>query len=312
MKLVLITGGCGFIGSHLAAAWLAEGCAVRVVDDMSTGRESNLAGLGGDLQVIRGSVTDAGTVRRAVRGVDAVFHHAALPSVQRSVEEPELAHEINALGTLNVLEACRRGGVQRIVYASTSAVYGDRPEPAMHEELAPGPKSPYAATKAAGELLMRSYAGCYGLDTVCLRYFNVYGPRQDPTSEYSAVIPRFIAKALKGEPPVIYGDGKQTRDFIYIGDVVRANILAATVKGAAGAVVNIATGKATSLLDLLASLGEVFGRGLAARMERARAGDIRDSCAVVEAAADRLDFRAQVGLAEGLRRTAEWMAAQNE
>ena len=310
MSSYLVTGGAGFIGSHLVDALVSQGQVARVLDNFSTGKRGNLRGSIGQIELIEGDIRDRGAVREAVTGVDYVLHQAALPSVPRSIKDPLATHEANATGTLNVLTASREAGVKRVVYASSSSVYGDTPELPKREEMTPRPMSPYAASKLAGELYCRAFCHSYGLETVCLRYFNVFGPRQDPESQYAAVIPRFICALLDGADVCIYGDGEQTRDFTYVGNVVQANLLAATAPQAAGRAYNIACGERTSLLSLLRLLGELTGRTPNPVFEEARPGDVRDSLADVREAETRLGYAVSTSLEEGLRRTVRWMELQ--
>jgi len=300
----LVTGGAGFIGSHLVERLLAQGAEVCVFDNLSSGRPENLDGLGA--LIVEGDVRDAAGVRSAVRGMDAVFHLAALCSVARSIEDPVGTHAVNTTGTVAVLDACRQAGVRRVVFASSSSIYGDSPELPKREDMLPAPLSPYAASKMAGEHWCRMYRQAYGLETVCLRFFNVFGPRQDPASDYAAVIPRFIRAALRGERPILYGDGSQTRDFIYAADVARALHLAATAPGAAGAVLNIAGGERRSLRDLLAALEGILGRSLSPEVRAARPGDVQHSVASTAEAQRVLGYAPSVSFADGLERTVDW------
>lgn len=307
----LVTGGAGFIGSHLVEELVKRGWKVRVLDNLSTGREENLAAVWDRIEFLRGDLRDAAAVEAAVRGVEVVFHQGALPSVQRSIEDPLTTHEVNATGTLRLLWASRAAGVKRVVYASSSSVYGNTPGLPRREEEPLAPRSPYAASKAEGEVYARLFAELYGLETVGLRYFNVYGPRQDESSPYAAVIPRFIGAALAGRPPVIYGDGEQTRDFTYVADVVRANLLAAEAPGISGEVFNIAGGAETSINELFTLVRRAVGRlgvmwTVQPLYEPARLGEVRRSRAEVAKARERLGFRAQVPLEEGLAKTVEW------
>jgi nucleoside-diphosphate-sugar epimerase len=299
----LITGGAGFIGSHLAAALIGEGTRVRVLDDLSTGRRENLAGLAGDHELVEEDVRDRGAVRRAVRGVQAVFHLAAEVSVPRSVEDPGRCYGINTLGTVNLLEACREEGVERIVFSSSCAVYGDEPTLPKVEDMLPEPLSPYASSKVTGEHLMRIFSRLHGLHAVSLRYFNVYGPRQDPSSEYAAVIPKFVERMTRGAPPVVFGDGRQTRDFVFVEDVVRANLAAARTPEASGGVFNVGSGRSVDLLALIGELLAVLGRRAEPVFEAPRAGDVPRSSADVSRAARVLGWRAETNLREGLART---------
>jgi nucleoside-diphosphate-sugar epimerase len=298
----LVTGGAGFIGSHLARALLARGEAVRVLDDFSSGRESNLREIRQDIELIRADLRDEKSVRQAVKGCRWVFHQAAMPSVPRSVAEPRLTHEVNVTGSLNLLLAARDLEVEAIVVASSSSVYGDSPSLPKHEEMPLRPLSPYAQQKLFLESLTQVYANCYGLRAIALRYFNVFGPRQDPLSPYAAVIPKFISALRRGEAPVIYGDGEQTRDFTFVENVVRANLLAAE-RGAPGLVCNIAGGQSVTISDLARRLAALLNVDIAPRLEPARMGDIKHSLASVERAERELGFISEVGLDEGLART---------
>ena len=304
----LVTGGAGFIGSNLVSALLAEGRKVRVLDNFLTGKRENLLGLaeryGDSFQLIEGDLRDIEATRRAAEGAEFVLHQGALPSVPRSVADPVLSNEINVSGTVNLLVAARDAGVKRVVFAASSSAYGDTPELPKRESMTPNPKSPYAAQKFAGEQYMRIFHEVYGLETVSLRYFNVFGPNQDPASTYAAVIPRFITAVLTGTPPTIYGDGLQTRDFTYIDNVVRANVQACEApKEACGKVVNIACGDRVSLLDILEIVYGLAGRRVAPRFEPLRAGDVRDSLADITLAKELLGYEPRVGFPEGLYRT---------
>jgi UDP-glucose 4-epimerase len=304
-RCALVTGGAGFIGSHLVDRLVRDGWRVRVLDDFSSGREANLAAAGEAVELVRGDVCDAGVLGECARGADVIFHQAAVASVPRSVAEPVRTHEVNATGTLLVLEAARRAGVRRVVFAASSAAYGDSPELPKVETMPPSPLSPYALQKWMGEAYCGLYAGLYGLETVALRYFNVFGPRQDPKSEYAAVVPRFVTACLAGEAPVVYGDGEQTRDFTFVADAVHANVLAADAPGASGAMVNVAGGRRVSLNEILRLVAELTGAELRPRYEAARAGDVRDSVADLAHARAVLGFEPRVDLREGLRRTIE-------
>jgi UDP-glucose 4-epimerase len=302
-RRALVTGGAGFIGGHLVEGLLAAGFRVRVLDDFSSGREENLRACAGRVELLRGDVRDEALLGRAVAGVEVVFHEAAVPSVPRSVAEPLRTNSVNVEGTLRVLEAARRAGVRRLVYAASSSAYGDTPKLPKEETMPANPRSPYALQKYAGEVYCRLYSELYGLETVALRYFNIYGPRQDPQSQYAAVIPRFVVACLAGERPVIYGDGEQTRDFTMVADAVRANLLAADAADASGAVCNIAAGRRTSLNRLFELVRELTGAAVEPRYEAAREGDVRDSLASLERAETILGYRPEVDLREGLRRT---------
>jgi len=306
----LVTGGAGFIGSHLTQRLVALGHAVRVVDNLSTGDEANLAHLADRLQFVLGDLCDAEVCRRVVAGVDVVFHLAALPSVPRSLKDPWASHDSNANATMRLLEACREAKVSRVVYSSSSSVYGDTPVLPKGEAVEPLPRSPYAASKLAGEQYVLAFARAGLIEGVALRYFNVFGPRQSPHSAYAAVIPKFFQAALVGGEAVVYGDGHQTRDFTYVDNVVDANILAATAAGAtaSGTVVNVGAGAKTTLLRLIGMIGSVTGRELRYVCQPPRPGDVRDSLASLERAERVLGYRPGVSLEEGLRRTWAWMA----
>ena len=297
-----MTGGAGFIGSHLADALAALGARVRIVDDLSNGLEANLSGAAAAAEFVRGSILDAGVLDRAFAGVDTVFHHAALGSVPRSIEMPEQYERVNVEGTLRVLEAARRAGVRRVVYAASSSAYGDTPSLPKHESIRPDPRSPYAFTKLAGEHLMRSWALSYGMETVSLRYFNIFGPRQRHDSPYAAVIPMFAEAIRSGRRPVVYGDGRQSRDFTYVANAVHANLLAAACpRRLQGEVVNVACGARYSLLELLEALGALLGSRPEPEFRPARAGDVRDSEADIRLADELLGYRVIVPFREGLR-----------
>ncbi len=306
MATFLVTGGGGFIGSNLARALVARGESVRVLDNFATGREQNLAGLEGKLTLVRGDIRDAAAVESVIEGVDYVLHQAALPSVPRSVERPVEAHDVNVNGTLVVLEAARRARVKRVVFAASSSAYGETPTLPKVETMSPDPLSPYAATKLAGEYYMKVYTACYRLETVSLRYFNVFGPHQDPQSQYAAVVPRFVTAALEGRQPTIFGDGLQSRDFCFIENAIQANILACTAPGAAGKVFNVACGVRTTLLDVLDRLGKIVGKKVVAIHEPERAGDIKHSLADISRAREILGYTAPVSFEEGLARTVDW------
>jgi len=302
----LVTGGAGFIGSHIAEALVRQGATVTILDDLSSGRTANLAPLGSGVTFIRGDVRDGAAVRRALEGVEAVFHQAAVPSVVRSFDNPAETLSVNVAGTAELLETCRRMGVGKVVFASSSSVYGDSPSLPKEESMDPQPKSPYALSKLSCEKLLGIYAEVYGMDTVALRYFNVFGPRQDPASEYAAVIPRFITTVLRGKAPTVFGDGLQTRDFAYIENVVRANLLCLRTPNLRGEVINVACGERISLLDLLAVLGDLTGRTPAPVFEPERAGDVKHSLASIDKAAALIGFTVEVPVREGLKRTLEY------
>jgi len=306
----LVTGGAGFIGSHLVERLLELGMTVRVVDDFSTGKRENLAPFAGRIELVEGSLCDEATVRRACEGVANVLHQAAIPSVPRSVRDPMGTHHSSTTATALLLEGARAAGVKRFVYAASSSAYGDQEAESKVETLLPMPLSPYAAAKLACEYYLRSWHQVYGLETVSLRYFNVFGARQDPTSEYSAVIPRFITAVLDGKRPTIYGDGGQSRDFTYVANNVEANLLACVVPGIGGQVFNIACGDSFSLLDLIDAIGKGLNTKIDPIFEPARVGDVRHSKADIGKARRMLGYEPRVSFDEGLRLTVEWFAAQ--
>jgi UDP-glucose 4-epimerase len=307
MAVCLVTGGAGFIGSHLTEALVAQGHVVRVLDDFSTGSRANLAHLGPDrLEWVVGDVADADRLREAVRGVDLVFHQAALPSVPRSVADPAATHRVCATGTLQVLLAARDAGVKRLIYAASSSAYGDSERLPKRETDATNPLSPYAVAKLAGEHYCASFSRVYGLETVRLRYFNVFGPRQSPDSPYSAVIPRFIRACRTGQPPVIHGDGRQSRDFTYVADAVQANLLAAEAPGVSGEVYNIACGRRTSLLELVAELNALLGTEVEPIHTAPRAGDVTHSLADISRAEQDLGYRPRFDVRSGLQRCLDY------
>jgi UDP-glucose 4-epimerase len=305
-RKIVITGGAGFIGSALARALVARGDDVFVLDNFSSGKRENLQDLAGSLVVVEGDILDAGLLDRVFAGAEVVFHEAAIPSVPRSLAAPVASHNANATGTLTVLEAARRCQVRRVVYAGSSSAYGEPPSLPVVETMAPAPLSPYAVSKLAGEHYCRVYARVFGVQAVILRYFNVFGPRQDPKSQYAAVIPRFITAALDGLPATVYGDGEQSRDFCFIDNVVGANLRAADAEGASGKVFNIACGTGTSLNRVLALLGETLGRPVSARHDPERSGDVRHSLADISQAKAVLGYAAAVDFPTGLQRTLAW------
>jgi len=303
---ILVTGGAGFIGSHLTEALVRKGHSVRVLDDFFAGKRSNLAAVRKDVEIVDGDCADPRTARGAVKGVEVVFHEAAVPSVARSVEEPELSHRSNATATLVMLDAARREGVRRFLYAGSSSVYGDAKVSPKREDLTPHPLSPYAAGKLMGEHYLRIFAELYGMETLTLRYFNVFGPRQDPSSPYSGVISLFTTALLGTQQPLVYGDGRQTRDFTYVANVVDGNLRALRAKGLRGQVVNLATGHSVSLRQLLAALGRATGRKPKPRFAPPRPGDIRHSLADIRRARTLLGYRPRVDFETGLRHTVDW------
>jgi UDP-glucose 4-epimerase len=303
VRQALVTGGAGFIGSHLVEGLLQAGWRVRVLDDFSTGNPANLAHLGDRVQQARGSVTDAATVAAAVAGCEVVFHLAALPSVVKSVEEPVLVHEVTATGTLQVLDAARRHAVRRIVFAASSSAYGDQPGTERVETDALLPLSPYAAAKLAGEHYCQAFTAVFGLETVRLRFFNVFGPRQDAKSPYSGVIALFIAAMTAGRTPTIFGDGTQARDFVYVANVVQALMRAADAPGASGKVYNIGNGQSTTVLELVGELNALLGKDICPIFAPPRAGDVRLSQADIRQARTDLGYDPQVSFRDGLART---------
>ena len=309
----LVTGGTGFIGSHIAEALLKQGEAVRVFDNMATGRSINvdvLKNLSGQLEIIQGDLRDMQAVVAAIQGIEVVFHQGALSSVPRSIANPVNSLEANVNGTNNVLLAARDHGVRRVVYASSSSVYGNTPTLPKHEAMPTAPISPYAVHKLAGELLCGVFTRIYGLETVSLRYFNVFGPRQDPNAEYAAVIPRFLTALLKQQRPIVLGDGEQTRDFTYIENVVQANLLAATAPDAVGTAMNVGCGERISLNDVLQIAGELLGTKVEAEYREPRAGDVRDTLADISKAQRLLGYTPKVDFAEGLAYTLNALRAE--
>ena len=305
MSVILVTGGAGFIGSHIAERLVELGNDVRILDNFSTGRRQNLSSFESDVDVVEGDLRDAECVGRAVRGVEAVFHQAALASVPRSVSDPLSSNEVNVTGTLNLLVAARDAGVRRLVYASSSSVYGNSPELPKRERMSTSPESPYAESKLAAESYCRIFSSLYGFECVSLRYFNVFGPRQDPSSQYAAVVPLFLTAILSGEAPTIYGDGEQSRDFTYVSNVVDANLLALSADGVAGEVFNIACGGTTTVNELLAALQEIVGTSISARYADPRPGDVKHSYADISKATAMLGLAPKVSLEEGLRLTVD-------
>jgi nucleoside-diphosphate-sugar epimerase len=300
----LVTGGAGFIGSSIAETLLAKGERVRVVDDFSSGRRKNLEGMSGKIEVIEGSIVDPAVAARAVEGVEIVFHEAAVPSVVRSVERPQVSLLANVQGTTVLLDVARHAKVRRVIFAASSSAYGDTPTLPKVETMPTQPRSPYAISKHTGEQLLRVFSALYGMETLSLRYFNVFGPRQDPTSQYAAVIPNFITAAIEKKRPVVFGDGEQTRDFCYIENTVGANLLAAaTSNKLEGQVVNVACGERISLNTLLAHIGELAGYKLDPEYRAPRAGDVRDSLADIRAARELIGYEPKVKVREGLAKT---------
>ena len=305
--IVVVTGGAGFIGSHIAEKIAAAGGRVRIVDDLSTGHRENIEELSGNIEFIEGSVANPELMKRALQGAEVVFHEAAIPSVPRSVEDPEQSHIASVDGTFHLLQAAREQNVRRVVYAASSSAYGDQPTLPKVEDMAPDPLSPYAVAKLVGEYYCQVFTRVYGLETVSLRYFNVFGPRQDPGSQYSGVVSRFISALCSDEQPVIFGDGEQSRDFTYIDNVVSANLKAATTDKGVGKVINVATGERITLNQLLTELKDLLGKSqIQADFREARIGDVRHSLADPTKARELLGYEPTVGLREGLKRTIDW------
>ena len=309
MRRVLVTGGAGFIGSHLVDALVRRGDQVRVLDDLSTGKRANLEASAAHLEFFEGSVLDESLVARAMQGVEVVFHEAALASVPLSVEKPMATHAACATGTLTVLDQARRAGVRRFVYAASSSCYGNQPGSSKRETDLLEPLSPYGAAKLTGELYCQAFYHSYGLETVGLRYFNVFGPRQDPNGAYAAVIPRFVTWILAGQPLVVYGDGMQSRDFTYVENVVHGNLLAAEADHVAGKMLNMANGRSISLLELIAALEKLVGVKAHVIHEPPRAGDVRDSQADITRARQLLSYESKIDLMEGLSRSIDYYRA---
>lgn len=307
---VLVTGGAGFIGSHLVHALVARGDNVRVLDNLATGHRANLASVLEDIEFIEGSLANLDSACEASRDIQVVFHQAALPSVPRSIQNPAASHDANLTGTLNLLLAAREAGVQRIVAASSSSVYGNTPTLPKVETMTPQPLSPYAVTKLASEMYCRVFADLYGLSTICLRYFNVFGPRQDPASQYAGALAKFVACALDGVPYPVQGDGEQSRDFTFVENVVRANLLAAEAPLQGNVVINIACGQRTSLNQIIILLNELTGQTLPIQYGPPRRGDVRHSHADITRARELLSYHPVIDTREGLRRTLEWHTTQ--
>ena len=313
MRTVLVTGAAGFIGSHLADALVARGERVRGLDDLSTGSKANLAHLDQSFEFQEASLLDREALARACRGVDVIFHEAALPSVPRSVQDPRTSHVINTDGTFELLEAARAAGVRRVIYAASSSAYGNQPGFPRVETMRPEPLSPYAVQKLTGELYLRSYAEVFGMETVSLRYFNIFGPRQAADSPYSGVMAKWILTLLRGERPVIFGDGEQGRDFTYVANVVHANLLAsdAPADRVSGQVFNIACGERHTLNETYGVITRLMNSGMQAEYSPARPGDVRDSLGSIDAAHGGFGYAPVVGFEEGLRQTIEWYRQQS-
>ena len=310
--IALVTGGAGFIGSHIGATLAQSGAKVRIIDDLSTGYQSNIDAIGSQVEFVKANVADERALHKALSDVELVFHEAAIPSVPRSVDRPAESHRASVDATFNLLLAARDQKVRRVIYAASSSAYGDQPELPKREDMRPAPLSPYAVGKLVGEYYCQVFTHVYGLETVSLRYFNVFGPRQDPTSQYSGVISRFMSALMTGAQPVIYGDGEQSRDFTYISNVVDANMRAAESAAASGEIINIANARRTTLNELLETMKKVTGRSsVMARHEPPRAGDVRDSLADLTRARTLLGYQPRVNLEDGLRLTFEWWKKNN-
>ena len=305
MARVLVTGGAGFIGSHLCRRLVAEGHEVRVLDNLSSGKRGNLGEIDVDLMI--GDLRDPSTAEHAVEAAEVILHHAAIASVQYSVEQPLDEQDVNVVGTLRLLEAARKVGVRRIVFAASAAAYGTDPTIPKREEMTALPVSPYGLSKVAGEHYCRVWSHVYGLETVCLRYFNIFGPRQDPASPYSGVISIFARKMIDGVAPTIHGDGEQSRDFNYVDNVVDANLAAMAAKTAAGEIYNIGTGRGVTVNELVATLNQVLGSDLQAEHGESRAGDVRTSVAAIDRARQALGYEPRVAFEAGLQQTVDWM-----
>jgi UDP-N-acetylglucosamine/UDP-N-acetyl-alpha-D-glucosaminouronate 4-epimerase len=311
-KTFLVTGGAGFIGSHIAHQLLREGAKVRIVDNLSTGKKERLRDVERCIEFIEEDITDRRVCDRAVRGVEYVLHQAAVPSVHRSIQDPLETNRANVIGTLNLLESCRQHGVRRLVYAASSSAYGDTQVLPKKEDMAPNPLSPYALQKFVGERYCKLYNDLYGLETVSLRYFNVFGPSQDPWSEYSAVIPKFATRLQSGQSLVVYGDGEQSRDFTYIDNVVEANILGIKARRTDGAVINIGCGESLTLNRLIRFLEEILRVQAVVDYEPPRRGDVRHSLADISLARDVLGYQPKVTVLEGLRQTVEFFISSQQ
>ena len=306
MSTYLVTGGAGFIGSHIVSALAARGDRVRVFDNLCTGHRQNVALQKGDVEFVEGDLVNPQDVERALKDVEVVFHQAALASVPRSVDTPLDTNASCVTGTVTLLDVARRTGVRRVVFAGSSSVYGDQPTPGKHEGLLPTPLSPYAAAKLAGEYYCQAFTATYGLETVTIRYFNVFGPRQDPKSQYAAVIPKFITEMLAGRRPTIFGNGQQSRDFTYIDNIVHGNLLAADAKDAVGRTINVACGESFDLLQLVAGINKALGTNIEPVFEPARVGDVRESLADITLARKLLKYEPTVGFEAGLKKTVEY------
>jgi len=302
----LVTGGAGFIGSHIVERLVSQGESVRVLDNFSTGKRENLTSFASKIEIMEGDIRSLDDCRRACKGIEVVFHEAAVPSVPKSVADPQTSHEANVDGTFNMLMAARDGKCRRLVYAASSSAYGDLPELPKRETARPQPLSPYAVAKLTGEYYLRAFFHCYGLETVSLRYFNVFGPRQDPKSQYAAAIPAFVSAIMRDEPPTIYGDGEQTRDFTYIDNVVHANSLAANAERTQGEVVNIACGERVTVNAIIQQINRLLGKQVESNYVDPRPGDVKHSLADIEQARQVLGYEPIVKFDDGLAKAIEW------
>ena len=306
MSNILVTGGAGFIGSHLTTHFVEAGHRVRVLDDFSSGSRENLAPIEGRFELVEGDIRDPDQCLTACREIEFVFHQAAIPSVPKSVDDPQSSHDVNINGTFNMLRAASNAKVGRFIYAASSSAYGDTPESPKNERIRPQPLSPYAVQKYAGECYCRAFFECYGLETLSLRYFNVFGPRQDPASDYAAAIPAFVTKLLAGQPPTVFGDGEQTRDFTYIDNVVHINALAMKVDKTHGQAVNAACGDQISVNQTIATINELLGTDVKPEHVAPRAGDVKHSCADASLAKELLGFEPLVSFEDGLRKAIDY------
>ncbi|MDQ0339004.1 UDP-glucose 4-epimerase [Caldalkalibacillus uzonensis] len=310
MTVYLVTGGAGFIGSHIVHALVQRGKRVRVLDDLSTGHKHNLQDVLSDIELIKGDLTDARTVNKAVQGVDVIFHQGAVPSVPKSIKNPLLSNDVNVSGTVQLLHAAVNNGVGRVIYAASSSVYGNSNVLPKREDMPANPLSPYAVSKYAGELYCKVFHDVYGLETISLRYFNVFGPKQDPQSEYAAVIPKFIQTMIRNGSPTIFGDGTQSRDFTYIDNVVLANLLASQAPRLRGETVNIGCGESTTLNHLVHMINTILNKQITPRYAEERQGDVKHSLADYQHAYQIIGYQPIISVEEGLKRTVEWFKAQ--
>jgi UDP-glucose 4-epimerase len=306
MAAVLVTGGAGFIGSHLATRLVELGHKVRVIDNLSTGHRKNLVHLEGEVELLEADLRDAAACAKACRGVEFVFHEAAMGSVPKSIDDPQTSHDVNINGTFNLFLAAAEAKIRRVIYAGSSSVYGDSAESPKHEAIIPQPLSPYAVQKLTGEYYCSAFSRCFGIDTITLRYFNVFGARQDPTSRYAAAIPAFVTAIMRGESPVVYGDGEQSRDFTYIDNVVEGNMLAMNANRTGGVAVNLACGGQITINETIAAINRSLGANIKPKYVASRAGDVRHSCADIRLAKNVLDFTPKVGFEEGLKKSIEF------